>query len=212
MPRKVSYLLLGLIALGSAFVLRGSNIRLQNNLNKKEKSDLNNNQIEESYVLEKGKLSIWENSKMVWQSPKEWSIDNFVLADINNDGVTEINLSLWKSGNFGDSKPFWIKNNDMSVKNHFFVLNFEKGKVKEIWGSSNLSQPNCEFQIADVDEDGKNDLIVIEGSYGQKLGCVGEYVAIWEWDEWGFTNKWRSEKGDYLNLRIENNKIVAKGF
>lgn len=212
MLRKVSYLLLGLIVLGSAFILRGSDIGFQNNLDKKEKADLDNNQIEESYVLEKGKLSIWENSKIVWQSPKEWSIDNFVLADINNDGITEINLSLWKAGNFGASKPFWIKNNDMRVKNHFFVLNFEKEKVKEIWGSSNLSQPNCEFQIADVNEDGKNDLIVIEGNYGQKLGCVGEYLAIWEWDEWGFTNKWRSEKGGYLNLRIENNKIVAEGF
>ncbi len=177
---------------------------------KQEQADLDNNSIPEKYDLENGKLTIQENKKMIWQSPNDWWIDSFILADSNNDGIVDINLSLWKSGSFGKSKPFWVKENDMSVKNHFFVSDFVGSTTKQIWGSSNLGEPNCEFQIADIDNDGKNDLIVIEGDYSQKPKCNGNYIAIWKWNDWGFSNEWRSEKGNFSNLEIE--KIEGKSY
>jgi poly-gamma-glutamate synthesis protein (capsule biosynthesis protein) len=185
---------------------------LKNNsvVSRQEHADLDNNLIKETYILENGRLTISENSKMVWQSPNEWWIDNFVLADSNNDGITDINLSLWKAGSFGSSKPFWVKENDMSVKNHFFVLDFVNGSIKQVWGSSNLGEPNCEFQIADVDNDGKNDLVVIEGDYSQKPDCNGNYIAVWKWNDWGFSNEWWSQKGNFSNLEIE--KIDEKSY
>ena len=173
-------------------------------ITKQERADLDNNSVSENYNLANGQLTITENEKTIWQSPSDWWIDNFVLADSNNDGITEINLSLWKSGSFGASKPFWIEENDVSVKNHFFVLGFSDGSIKQLWGSSNLPEPNCEFKIADVDNDGKNDLVVLEGDYGQKPQCIGNYLAVWKWNGWGFTNEWRSAKGNFANLDIEN--------
>jgi len=179
-------------------------------LSKQEQVDLNNNSVSENYDLENGKLTITENEKMIWQSPSEWWIDDFALADSNNDGVVNINLSLWKSGSFGTSRPFWVKENDMSVKNHFFVLEFSGGAIKQVWGSSNLAEPNCEFKITDVDNDGKNDLVVVEGDYSQKPKCTGNYVAVWKWNDWGFSNEWRSEKGNFANLEIE--KVDGKSY
>ena len=187
-------------------------------ISKQEEKDLDNDSIFENYNLENGKLIITENKKTIWQSPSNWWIDDFVIADSNNDGVLDINLSLWKAGNFGSSKPFWIDENEMSVKNHFFVLDFVDNKVKQIWCSSNLSNPNCEFKIADINNDGKNELIVIEGDYSQrpKYKCNGNYVAIWKWNNWGFFNEWRSAKGNYINLKIEKNDkgnyIVVDAF
>ena len=175
---------------------------------KQEWADLDNNSVFENYNLENGRLTIRENKRKIWQSPSEWWIDDFVLADSINDGIVNINLSLWRSGNFGTSKPFWVKENDMSVKNHFFVLGLSSGSIKQVWGSSNLAEPNCEFKIADVDNDGKNDLVVIEGDYSQKPECNGNYVAVWKWNGWGFSNEWRSEKGNFSNLEIE--KIDGK--
>jgi len=179
-------------------------------ITKQERADLDNDSVFENYDLENGRLTITKNEKMIWQSPNNWWIDDFALADSNNDGIVDINLSLWKSGNFGTSKPFWVKENDMSVKNHFFVLDFVGGKVREVWGSSNLVEPNCEFKIADVDNDGKKDLVVIEGDYSQKPKCDGNYVAVWKWNDWGFSNEWRSEKGNFANLEIE--KIDGKSY
>jgi len=177
---------------------------------KQEWADLDNDSVFENYNLENGRLTITENGKMIWQSPSDWWIDNFVLADSNNDGVVNVNLSLWRSGSFGTSRPFWVKENDMSVNNHFFVLDFSGGSIKHVWGSSKLAEPNCEFNIADVDNDGKNDLVVVEGDYSKKPKCVGNYVAVWKWNDWGFSNEWRSEKGNFANLEIE--KIDGKSY
>ncbi|MDD5590260.1 MAG: CapA family protein [Candidatus Portnoybacteria bacterium] len=174
-------------------------------VSKEETADLDNDSTSEIYSLKNGLLTIMENSKIVWQSPDDWWIDDFILADSNSDGISDINLSLWKAGDFGSSKPFWVKENDMDVKNHFFIFDFIDDAMKQIWGSSNLGKPNCEFQIADIDNDGKNDLIVIEGDYSQKPKCNGNYVAVWKWNDWGFSNEWRSEKGVFSNLEIEKN-------
>lgn len=173
------------------------------NISKSRQADLDNDLVLENYSLASGRLTIYENSKNIWQSPHDWWIDDFVLADANNDGILDINLSLWRVRNFGSSQPFWIQENDTSVKNHFFVLDIVDNSVKEIWGSSNLAVPNCEFQIADVDADGENELIAIEGDYSQTSECRGNYISVWEWDIWGFTKKWRGEKGDFSNLEIE---------
>jgi len=172
---------------------------------KKERADLDNDLIKEEYVLEAGRLVIAENAKIIWRSPADWWIDDFVLADANHDGVLDMNLSVWKAGNFGSSKPFWLKENDMSVKNHFFVFDLVDGAVQPIWQSSNLSAPNREFFFADIRGDGKNDLIVIEGDYSGVPGRRENYLAVWRWNGWGFTNEWRSEKGNFFNLRVEKN-------
>lgn len=165
-------------------------------------ADTDNNQVNEIYSLNNGTLSVYEGTHRIWKSPADWQIDNFVIADSNNDGVAEINLSLWKPGNFGTSKPFWVKDNDMSVKNHFFIYNIEKGKMKLKWGSSNLPDPNTEFTVGDVNNDGENELIVIEGSYSNIFKYQGDYVAVWKWGDWGFVNEWRSEKGRYSKLEL----------
>lgn len=170
---------------------------------KEEVADLNSNSIDESYLLTAGRLTITENQKMIWQSPANWQIDKFVLADANNDGLIDLNLSLWKPGSFGSSKPFWVKENDPSVKNHFFIYDLVGDKLKMVWGSSNLSAPNCEFLIQDIDDDNKNELLVIEGEYSVKTVCQGNYIALWRWNGWGFSNDWRSPRGDYSNLKME---------
>lgn len=169
----------------------------------KGRADLD--KIQEAYILEDGRLNITENANLVWRSPVDWWIDNFILADANNDGVLDISLSVWKAGNFGASKPFWLEKNDLSVKNHFFVFDLVNGAIKPIWQSSNLSAPNREFTFADVRGGGKNDLIVIEGDYSRESEREGNYVAVWYWNGWGFANEWRSEQGNFSNLRVEKN-------
>jgi len=175
---------------------------------KQEWADLDNNSIYEEYYLKNGQLTITENEKKIWESPADWWIDSFFLADSNNDGMINLNLSLWRSGSFGTSKPFWIEENDMSVNNHFFVLTLNDGLIKQIWGSSRLTEPNCAFKIADVDNDEKNELVVIEGDYVQKPDCIGHFVAIWKWNGWGFSNEWRSKNGNFTNLDIDKIKQI----
>jgi poly-gamma-glutamate synthesis protein (capsule biosynthesis protein) len=148
--------------------------------------DLNKNNIPETYSLENNIVTITENGKQLWQTPEDWHIDDVIIADSNNDGIIEINLLLWKSGNYGSSQPFWIKTNDDSIKNHFFLYTLENDQIKSVWQSSNLDKPNCSAQIKDVDHDGKNELVVLEGEYTEPYKCEPKYKSVWKWSEWGF--------------------------
>ncbi|MBU0598408.1 hypothetical protein KKF61_05495 [Patescibacteria group bacterium] len=154
----------------------------------------------ERFELQKGILKVNHGNITLWQSPKSWHIDSFAIADATHDGKHNLVLSLWKSGNFGPSKPFWEDTNDPSIKNHLFIYEFQDDNLHQVWGSSNLSQPNCEFTFNDIDHDNKQELIVIEGLYTDNYQCQGQFLAVWKWEEWGFFNEWRSKPGDYQDI------------
>lgn len=208
-PGLLAGAILAAIVLNIVFLSRSLKTAFPNPL-KRELADLDNNTFPETYVLKNGRLTIRENSKLVWQSASDWRIDNFILADSTNDGIVDINLSVWKAGNFGSSKPFWIKENDQSVKNHFFIFNFKNGVVSPIWQSSNLESPNQALAVGDIDDDNRNELVVIEGSYAKKDVCKENFVAVWRWNGWGFSNEWRSEKGNFCSLKIE--KVEGRSY
>lgn len=173
------------------------------------KADIDGDGIKESYKLSDGELAIVENDKTIWRSEKNWRVDDLVLADANNDGEMELNISVWKPGNFGSSKPFWVEKNDESVKNHFFVYRMTDDKFQPLWHSSNLEFPNTRFSFFDIDDDKKNELIVSESKYKREKECAKNYLAVWRWNEWGFTNIWRSgsDKYEYFNTEIINGQI-----
>lgn len=155
-----------------------------------------------TFNLSNDNLTVRQGTQTVWQSPADWRVAGYALADVNHDGNTELNLNVWKPGDFGPSKPVWVKENDMSVKNHLFVYGLGTEGVKALWQSSNLDRPTCEFLFADLDGDNKQELGVIEGEYTTGLSCRGKFVAVWKWDEWGFYNQWRSTDGHYGDLRL----------
>lgn len=158
----------------------------------------------ELYALKDGILTVRENAGVVWQSKDDWWVDDFAIADSNNDGKREINMSVWKPGNYGDSMPFWEEANNPAVKNHFFIYQYSGKGMAPLWLSSNLDAPNCAFEFSDIDNDGNRELIAIEGDYKDGALCRGRYAAVWQWREWGFYNEWRGREG-ITDLRIWRN-------
>ncbi len=154
------------------------------------------------YFLKNGRLKI-EKKDFFWESPNDWYVTGFSTEDITGDNIPDISLSVWKKENFGTSKPFWIKENDTSEKNHFFVFEIEDKTLKPLWQSSNLESPNCEFVVVDLDSDDKNELVTIEGEYTSGRICQGKYLSVWRWNGWGFSNYWRSKIGKFSNLKIK---------
>jgi poly-gamma-glutamate synthesis protein (capsule biosynthesis protein) len=158
---------------------------------KEETADLDGDKKGEKYVLDRGQLKIYQSDKLLWQSPEKWWIEDFALVDSNGDEKNELNLSVWKEGNFGPMMPFWVKNNDQSIKNHLFIFDFDGIKMRSIWQSSNLEAPNCSIKFEDVDKDGKLELIVVEGDYSTGAKCAPKFNAVWKWNGWGFSNESR---------------------
>ena len=138
----------------------------------------------EEYILKDGCLTIKEGLNIIWQSPGDWWVDYFFIGDATNNGKSELNLSVWKEGSFGPYKPFWVKEEDTSVKNHLFIFRFEEDKLKPVWQSSNLDCPIRSAALIDLNGDGENELVVREGSYTDPNKCE---VTLWKWKGWGFS-------------------------
>ena len=152
--------------------------------------DTDNNGFQEKYCLADNQLQVYENDRLIWQSSKEWNIKQICLADADNDQQTELLMLLWKHGSFGPSKPFWLKGPDNEYSCHLFMYRLVSGRLKEVWCSSALVHPIIEMKVEDVDRDGLNKLIVIEGPPAgfayqlRQLFHRREITLIW--DNWGF--------------------------
>ena len=168
----------------------------------KDYFDLDEDGSSEEIDLIKKRIFVKKDGKIIWQSDELWSIENLIIADSNNDGKIEINFSLWKTSSYGRDLPFWLKENTKEWGNHFFVYGWINGKVSPVWCSSTLDSPIKEFKIGDVNRDGKNELIVLEGDYADSKYKLAKYLAVWSWGDWGFFNDYRSKEGRFYNLSI----------
>ncbi|NLC11995.1 MAG: hypothetical protein GX767_07070 [Firmicutes bacterium] len=146
--------------------------------------DLDGDGVPENYKLRNGKITAQIGSQIIWQSPPDWWVDYFFLGDANNDGLSELNLLLWKEGSFGPHRPFWVEEDDSSIKNHLFIFKLKEGKIKPVWQSSNLDHPNYWAALTDFNGDGEKELLVLEGSY---IDPRQRKVTLWKWNGWGFS-------------------------
>ena len=138
------------------------------------------------------------DQEIIWTSDPEWQVEKVAVGDVNYDDQEDLTMIVWKKGNYGPDKPFWVEENDMSLGNHLFVYTFENSEFKPLWQSSGINKPNIDLWVVDIDNNGRNELVVLEDD-DSDLGQA-EYVAVWQWDDWGFSNVWRSEAGVYEQL------------
>ncbi len=160
---------------------------------REEQADLDDDGQGETYSLRNGCLSVTDQGDhLLWQSPEEWWIDDFFLGDITNDGRQNLCLSVWREGSYGPYRPFWEDDNDSLVRNHLFLYQMEeagehpleKPSLKAVWQSSHLARPNYRAFIAQIDGEGENHLVVIQGDYENPEAAE---IAFWKWNGWGFS-------------------------
>jgi poly-gamma-glutamate synthesis protein (capsule biosynthesis protein) len=156
-------------------------------------ADLNGDGVDERIERLYGKVEIFQNDELIFETDRAWDVREIMVGDFTNNGKNELALYLWKRGNYGPSLPFWLDKNDRSYKQHLFLYKWDNG-VKALWHSSNLPYINVKTKLSDFDGDGKNEIEVLERPYGWgNWGDSGQAVAVWQWDEWGFKNVWRHE-------------------
>jgi hypothetical protein len=131
---------------------------------------------------------------------EHFKVDEILNGDFTNNGNEDIAIYLWKKGNYGYSLPFWIEENDNSYKQHLFVYEkLDRLNYRSVWNSSNLPYINQKTILADIDKDGLNEIAVIEQPYNAPY----KTIAVWQWDNWGFKNIWRSEVGNFSDLKLQ---------
>ncbi len=147
--------------------------------------DLNLDGEKEKLVLDDGSLQVLADDQVVWFTPEDWQVDFFFPGDATNDGVPELSLVVWRKESYGSVKPFWVEEEDDSLKCHLFLFRLEEDReMRPIWQSSRLPHPVYRAELNDLNEDGENKLLVTGGCYRDP--GVRE-LSIWKWDEFGFT-------------------------
>jgi hypothetical protein len=134
--------------------------------------------------------------------PSDWRVTASTLADVTGDGAAEWVLLVWRPWRdwpiqqwSAVPSPIAAFHDPAGNSCHLILLDPEDGH--EIWAGSALPVPLLSLIVHDLDGDGTNEVLTIEGNYDGGRDRVGTHVDVWRWDGFGFTMAWRSAPGTF---------------
>jgi hypothetical protein len=134
--------------------------------------------------------------------PSAWHVTASVLADVTHDGVHEWVLLVWRPWQDWPIQRWSVTPSPIAAFHdaagqscHLILIHPQDGR--EVWAGSALPVPLLALAVEDVDGDGRNEVIALEGSYSNGRDGPGRHVDVWRWNGFGFTLQWRSPAGVY---------------
>lgn len=110
-------------------------------------------------------------AELLWESPGEYKVQDFLWCDINGDEQEELLLLCWKIGRFGKHKPFWVEEDEQEWSQHIFVYQWNGTEMQPIWMASDIGLLARRWKY---DPHG---ILLIENKDGELTG--------WKWPNWG---------------------------
>lgn len=141
-----------------------------------------------------------------WESPEDWRVTEVIEADLNRDGTMEYALLVWRPfapwpidkflPHGGRITEF---HNKAGLSAHLILVGWDGDEYRELWAGSALANPISAIGAYDIDGDGYEELIALEGDYDaiEKTGNI----TIWRWQGFGFTLLERME-GSYSDYAV----------
>jgi poly-gamma-glutamate synthesis protein (capsule biosynthesis protein) len=131
-------------------------------------------------------ITVYEDGAAVWESPEAWRVMDVALGDPNDDGRYEIVLAIRQVDAGGYERS------------QLYIVGYRGGRYDLLWGGRPLADPIQELAVGDVDEDGIDELVVIE----ELADGSAQALSVWRWSGWSFTLVWRSKPGSFANLAL----------
>lgn len=158
--------------------------------------DLDGDGETETLARTDGVLTILTGGRTRWRSPKSWSVLQADFTDLNRDGLPEVTMLVWRAfqplptdrllPHVGRIDDFHNANGQSC---QLILIGADgHGGFREVWAGSALADPVSTFAAADLDRDGRQELITLETRYmDDPIGSPARAVKVWEWNGFGFT-------------------------
>jgi hypothetical protein len=142
--------------------------------------------------------------------PISWHILAALHADLTHDGIPECTLLVWRPWQdwpimqWSDTPSPIAANRDAHGDSAHIILveptadgrqrsavSDQRSAYRELWAGSALAVPIIQIAAGDVDGDGWDELVALEGDYASGRYGPARHVAVWRWNGFGFTLEWR---------------------
>lgn len=127
----------------------------------------------EKIVLERRTVTVFDQGEAVWQSDREIRVQDVLWGDIDHDGAKELMLLCWKRGRYGDSRPFWVVEDEKSWSQHIYLYDWTDGEIRPIWMASDIGMDAVSWSF------GESSRLVITDRNGTQ--------SAWDWLSWGLS-------------------------
>lgn len=145
-----------------------------------------------------------------WQTPEPWKVTEAISADLNRDGKNEMVMVVWRPHKVWPIDSFLPSGgriagfHDRSLSScHLILVGWDGKEYRELWAGSSLINPVFNIRAADLDNDGYQELISLEGRYDNRN--VTGNLTVWDWSGFGFRLR------DRLNGNFSKFGIVSAG-
>ncbi|MBL7201095.1 MAG: hypothetical protein ISS56_13230 [Anaerolineae bacterium] len=151
-----------------------------------------------------GRLSIGDGSPAAarMETRPTWQVTDSALADVTGDGLPEWVLVVWRPWRDWpvqrwSASPSPIAGYHDAAGESCHLVLLDPGDGREIWAGSALPVPFLALAVRDVDGDGTQEVLTLEGSYAQGRDGPGTRIDVWSWHGFGWTLEGRSPPGTY---------------
>ena len=83
------------------------------------KDESNLNQLK--FILKNKRLELDKDNTVLWTSPKDILVQDFLWCDINHDNKAELVILCWRIGRYGNAKPYWVENDEHTWSQHIYI-------------------------------------------------------------------------------------------
>lgn len=114
--------------------------------------------------------AIGEEDNIVWTTPVGFKVSDYILCDIDRDSNDELVMLCWKRGKYGNSRPSWVKRDEIRWSQHIAIYDLEHDKISPEWMASDIG-----FDVKGW-------------TYKDKKLALGDSdgnISYWTWDGWG---------------------------
>ena len=136
-----------------------------------------------------------------------WHVTAAVLADVTDDGIPEWVLLVWRPWRDWPIQrwlpvPSPIAGFHDAAGDSCHLILLDPCDEREIWAGSALPAPLLALAVGDVDGDGRNEVVALEGDYATGRDGSATRVDVWRWNGFGFTLEYRLPPGTFRQLRL----------